>query len=379
MRIAVISHNIYPCSLGGLEVFNYYFIKELAVQGHKIWIFTFCNNDWNNENIHHIKLWRGVPGLATLSIYCSIIINLIKLKNKIDIIHIPYTSNEPLAFPILFIKKLLHLPYVIVIHGGGMDEWKLKLLHGLFFKHAADIVAVSEIIGKEYEKRSGRKIKIIPPLLPFNESTISKSEIRNKYGISEKEIVILSLGTIKEIKGSDVLLEAFLSLGKYYIESNNLKLVYVGDGPMKVELEKITLEKNFSRHVIFFGSIPHKKVSEMYKLADIYIIPSLFEGKPISLLEAMFNGLTIIGSNVNGISNIITHKKNGVLFEKGNSDDLKNKIIEIIDNRNLARNLGDSAKNNYSKRYIFQNIISDHIKLYKEAIDLPLELNHREI
>jgi len=370
LRIAVISHQIYPCAFGGLEVFNYYFIRELANQGHTIWVLTCCDYDWNNESIHLLKLWRRLPGLATVSIYFSVILNLMKLKGKIDLIHFPYTSNDHLAFPMLLCNRLFDLPYIITIHGGGMLKWRLKRIHKLFFKHAKGIIAVSEIIKKEYEKRSGRKIKVIPPLLPFVETKISKDDLKNKYGLNNDDVVILTLGSIKEIKGSDILLEAFLNLGKDYIKENNLKLVFVGGGVMRDELEEKIDEYNFSQYVKFFGFVPREKVSEMYKLADIYVIPSLFEGKPISLLEAMFNGLPIIGSNVNGINNLISDNKNGLLFERESIDDLKNKIIELVNDAVLSNRLGSSAKKDYSEGYVFENMILDHIKLYKEAMDL---------
>ena len=80
MNIAIISQQIYPCNIGGLEIFNYYFIKELASQGHAIWVFTCCDYDWNNEDIHRVKLWGDTPGITILSLYFSIILNLIKMK-----------------------------------------------------------------------------------------------------------------------------------------------------------------------------------------------------------------------------------------------------------------------------------------------------------
>ena len=366
----MISHKIYPCNYGGVEIFNYHFIKELASQGQTIWLFTCCDYDWDNEFIHRVKSWNGFPGLITLSRYFSIILNSIKLKDKIDIMHIPYTSDYFLALPLLLINKILDIPYVITIHGGGMYEWKHKTIQQLFFKHAYAIVGVSEIIGKEYERRSGRKINVIPPLIPFVETGIPKSELKNKYGFNNDDIIILSVGSIKKIKGSNILLEAFLNLGKEYIKANNLKLIYVGDGIMRNELEEKIVEKNLNPHVKFFGYIPHEKVPEIYKLADIYVISSLFEGMSISLLEAMFNGLPIVGTDVNGINNLITHKKNGLLFEKENIDDLKNKIIELIEDKDLVNKLGFSAKNDYSKGYLFQSMIADHIKLYKEITDM---------
>jgi glycosyltransferase involved in cell wall biosynthesis len=381
LRIAVISPNIYPCVHGGgLETFNYYFIKELAAQGHTIWLFTYCDYDWSEDNIHCVKLWKGFPGGILLTLHLSIILNLVKLRDKIDILHIPYASNDDKAFPVLFGKKFFGLPYVLTIHGGMTLEWRFKMLHKLFYVNADAIIAVSERIKAEYEKRSGKKIKVIPPLLPFVESIFSKSELRKKYGFNESDTILLYLGSIWYMKGSDILLEAFISLGEDYIKSHNLKLIYVGESIKGEEdminmLQRTVAEIKFGEYVKFLEPVAHERVPELYKLADIYIKPSLLEGSPVSLKEAMFNALPIIGSNVDGINTYITHGKNGILFEKGDSIDLKNKIIQLIEGNNLAHRLGIAAKNDYSTQYVFQNMISDHLKIYKEV----LNLNHKSI
>jgi len=338
-------------------------------------LFTSCNYEWSKENIHYVKIWNGAPGLTILSTFFLIILNLIKLRDKIDIVHIPYTSNDILAFPGLFGKKFIGLPYVIMIHGGMTLEWKFKMLHQSFFDNANFIIAASERMKLEYEKRTSRAMKVIPPLMPFIKSGIPKDELKKKYGFDTKDIVILYLGSIWYMKGSDVLLDAFISLGHDYIKSNNLQLLYVGEGiygetSMKDELQRKTIENNLSQYVKFFGSMPHEKVPEMYKIADIYVKPSLLEGSPVSLREAMFNGLPIIGSNVDGINTHLIHEKNGILFEKGDSNDLRNKLIQLIEDNDLAYRLGITAKNDYSKQYVFQNMISDHLKIYKEVINL---------
>lgn len=363
MNIAVISPQIYPCATGGFEIFNYYLIKEFARRGHKIWVFTCCDYNWNNDNIHIVKLRRRFP-----MIFISIFFNLIKLKNEVDIFHVPYTSNSTLAYPILFAHKLCGIKYVIIIHGGGMHEWKIKIIHELLFKYGSDIIAVSEIIKKEYENRSGRKIEIVPPLVPFVESEIPKDKLKQKYEFTKKGTVILSLGTIKRIKGSEILLDAFINLGKEYVKINNLKLLYVGTGVLRKVLQEQTNKKGFNQYVKFLGVIPHEQVNEIYRLADIFVIPSFFEGTPVALLEAMFNGLPIIGSNVNGINTLIKHKKNGLLFEKGNINLLTNNIKQLIEKKNLANKLGEAAKLDYSHRYTFNKMTSDHIKIYKRAI-----------
>jgi len=369
MNISILSPDIYPCVTGGLEIFNYYFIKELVERGHKILIFTTCDHDWNNKNISVVKLREKFLLYPTLSINFHIFFKLIELRKWIDIVHVPYTSNSPLAYPMLLAKKLFNIPYIILIHGGGMYPWRPKTPHKLFFRHADAVVAVSDSIKKEYEKRSGRKINVIPPLIPFRESKISKGELRNKYGFGDNDTIILYLGSIKKIKGSEILLDAFLNLGKEYIEENNLKLLYVGDGVMKPTIEEKVRERNFNKYVKFFGSIPHEKASQMYKLADIYVIPSLFEGLPLSLLEAMFNGLPIIGTDTEGINSLISHRKNGLLFERGNAGDLKEKIKELVENKDLSSKLGNAAKNDFSKSYNFEDVVSEHIKLCNDIVE----------
>lgn len=370
MNIAFVSPQMYPCHTGGLEVFNYYLIKELAARGHTLWIITRCDHKWTDKNIHCAKLLGFHQNTTIHTMNLSITHKLIKLNDQIDIVHVPYTSNSYLAYPILFVHKLSSIPYIITIHGGGMYEWKQKLLQKLFFNNAANIIAVSEVIKEEYEKRSGREIIVIPPLIPFTELKNSKNEMKKKYDFTYKDRILLSLGSIKKIKGSDILLNAFLRLGREYIKETNLKLLFVGDGSMKLELKKKVDKNNLHEHVKFYGNVTREKVPEIYKLADIYIIPSLFEGTPISLLEAKYNGLPIIGANVKGINTMITHGKNGLLFEEGNSDDLKNKLIELLNDPIKANILGISAKSDYFRGYKFEDMISDHIDIYKKAIEI---------
>lgn len=368
MNISIISPQIYPCKTGGVEIFNYYLIKELAAQGHKIWVFTYCNYNWNNRNIHCVNLWRRFLGSSMLSVNFSIFIKLIQLKNKIDVVHVPYTSNSPLVYSMLLAKKLTNIAYIITIHGGGMYSWKPETPQQLSFEHAGAIIGTSEIIKKEYEKRSGRKVIYIPNSLPFEKSKESKYRLRKMYHFSEEDTIILSFGTIKKIKGVDILLESFLQLGKNFIEKNHLKLLFVGTGPMKSKLEQIVKEKGFEKSILFFGHISEENKPKIYKLSDIYIIPSLFEGLPLSLLEAMYNGLPVIGTDTTGINQLIKDYKTGLLFPKGNSDILKKKIKLLIENKDLMNELAENEKKMIRSFYNYDDMIEKYLNIYKLAI-----------
>ena len=363
MNIAFISPQLYPCVTGGVEIFNYYLIKELAKMGHKVWIFTNCEHDWANENISVVKLNKRFLLHPTLSIASHILFELMQLRKQIDVVHVPYTSNSYLAYPMLLAKIFLGIPYIIVIHGGGMYPWKQKTLHKLFFQHADAIVAVSETIKEEYEKRCGKKIRVMPNLIPFNHSKETRIDLKEKYNL-ENSLNILYLGTIKKIKGVDTLINAFMCLGLEYIKTNNIMLVICGRGPLKKTLEKRVWLGGFAEHIKFWGFVDEKAKLEAFKMSDIYVIPSHFEAQSISLLEAMSNGLPIIGTDTTGINNMIKDGDNGLLFPVGDHIILKNKLKLLIEDENLRLNLATKSEEYYNENFNYDKWLKKMEEIY---------------
>ena len=160
MNVHIISPQIYPCYVGGVEIFNFYFADELSSRGINVIVHTGCEN----ETINHICKEKKILGnqIPIISQWASIIYNIATSKSRVDLLHVPYTSNSPLVYPILFLRYLFKVPYVVVIHGGGLKPWKYPRIHKKFFINAGSIVAVSNPIRDEYEKRTGKKIKVIP-------------------------------------------------------------------------------------------------------------------------------------------------------------------------------------------------------------------------
>lgn len=363
MNIAMLSPEIYPCVTAGLEIFNYYLIKELAERGHKVLIFTTCNHNWDNKNISVVKLRKTFLLHPILSINSHIFLKLAELKKHIDVVHVPYTSNTPLVYPLLLAKKLFDIHYIIIIHGGGMYPWKPKTPQKLFFQHAESIVAVSEPIKEEYEKRSGREIKVMSNLVPFNHSNETKINLKKKYNL-ENNLIILYLGTIKKIKGIDTLINAFMNLGSEYIKNNNIMLMVCGTGPLKSSLEKRVYLKGFTEHINFLGFVDEKTKLEFLKMSDVYVIPSHFEGQSISLLEAMFNGLPIIGADTTGINNLIRDGDNGLLFPVGDHHILKDKLKLLIEDEKLRFNLAIKSETYYNENFNYNEWFKKLVEIY---------------
>jgi glycosyltransferase involved in cell wall biosynthesis len=368
MNILFISTYLYPCHVGGVEVFNCHLIQALAKE-HLVTVLSTCASDFENKNISLIKINPRRCLIQKVSLLVEHVQLIFRFRKKIDLIHVPYMSRSWLYGVYLPVfRRFFGIPYVLVLHGGGMLPWKPRLPHLLLFRNAAAIVAVSQTIQEEYAVRSGRRIQLIPPLIPFHSATRSKSEIRQALGYREDDLIIMTLGSVKKIKGSDLLQQAFFSLGPEALEKHRARLLVVGEGPMRRSLEEEVKRRHFDTRVRFLGSVPHERVREMYRLADIYVIPSLMEGAPISLSEAMFNGLPVVGSDIESIRLLIKDGQNGLLFRKGDSRALAQKLRVLLSDPGLREKLGTAAEHTHDSGLRFEDVVNAHLRLYEEVV-----------
>ena len=365
MNILFISHRLYPCVVGGAEIFNYYLLKELPLFC-DISLITSCSKH-DDLNVSLIEIDPKKFGSARVALPLQDIFHILKLRKKIDLIHV---SSYMRAFwlqwiPYPLMKMIFGIPYIVTIHGGGMHEWKPSFPHKFLFNNASAVIGISKRIKKEYEKRSGREVDFIPPLIPFDLCSEDRETVRRRHGYGSRETILLCLGSIKKIKGCDTLLNAFMSLGKGFIGEHKLKLIFAGDGDMREDMERLASERGFSDLVKFTGWVPHSEVPELFRIADIYVLPSHFEGTPISMLEAMCNEMPIIGSDVDGINDIIEDERNGLLFEVNDQEELTNKISLLVRDKNVAKKIAAQARMDYEKKYNYEEVVRQYKDLYE--------------
>ena len=103
-------------------------------------------------------------------------------------------------------------------------------------------------------------------------------------------------------------------------------LVFCGDGPMLKRLKYHANSSQVNKYIKFYGHIEHRDVHEIYKLSDIFVIPSLHEARALTLSEACYNGIAVIGSSIRTITNIIRDGDNGLIFKSENIEDLSLKL-----------------------------------------------------
>lgn len=363
-------NRLYPCDSGGVELFHYYFLRYLS-QSQKICVLTNCKKfkEFESENLKVIVYPGKVFGKASFSAFVYHTYHLFLNRKRIGLVYTPYDSKSWYApYHLILLKIIASIPYILRISGGEMFPTKPFYLHQKLFDFSDGRITVARPMKEEYEFRHKKNIKLIPSMLPFIESSRNKNHIRDELGIDHNSLVLLFVGTIKNIKGPDILLNSFMSLGLDYIKKNNLRLFFAGKGPMTDQLKKEISGTGFEGYIVFGGHIQHEKICDLYNAADIFVIPSLKEARPLSLSEALFNGMPIIGSDIKAIKNIINHKANGMLFKQGSCENLAEQIKILVENESIRIKLGQTAKANYKSQYGYDEMLKEYLKYFKTII-----------
>lgn len=186
-----------------------------------------------------------------------------------------------------------------------------------------------------------------------------------------KGFVIGIATTIREIKGFEYLLEAFARFSNKY-EST---LLLAGDF-RTIELKKKYLsliqKLGIRNKVVITGLIKHRFILNYIDLMDVYVLPSVFsEGCPNSLLEAMYLGKPVIGSDIGAIPEIIEHKKNGLLFALKNVAEIYENLILLKEDKELCKEIKSEAKRTIMQKFNYDKESKEWFKIYKETIKLP--------
>lgn len=361
-EILFIETQKYPDVVGGAEVFDYYLAGDLS-KSYNISYLSY--SPWNNSKL----IYHNVSRIKPFGIFTPFLIflKLLKIRKKIKLIHIRYSRSKWLNYwPYLVMKKCFDIPYIITIHGGGLTPWIFEDFYKYFFRNAYKVTGISSLICEEYKKRANIDVLFTPPLLPFERSTKTKDIIRQEKGITLQADVFLIVGSLKHLKNPITVLKAINFIGKDYLKKNQLCFIFAGDGCLADEMKKYINEHVLNTHVHLLGYIRREKIHEYYAMADNYIVSSDFEGTPLGMLEAMFNGLTIIGSNVRGINNIIKDNDNGLTFKVNDYEELARKIKLISEDKLKAKKLGINAESDYFTRFDYSHVINFYSRLIED-------------
>ena len=346
-------------ALAGAEIMCENLVYGLKQQGVDVVVVSFF--DYHSAITERLEK-AGVKIIylnKKLGIDVSIIAKLRKIfkQEKPDIIHTHrYATEYALPAAILAgVKKRVHTVHNVAQKENGRLG---RMLNRGFFKcnHVVP-VALSSIVQESITKEYKLKKENIPVI--FNGIDLSKCQPKENYKLKDDGVTILHIGRFMEQKNHQGLIEAFSIFHQAY---PNSKLQLIGDGEKRKEIQTMVEEKGLSDVVSFLGL--QDNVYAYLHDADIFTLPSLYEGIPMTLIEAMGTGLPIVATNVGGIPDMLTNGKSAILTEV-NSQLIADAFLELAADEEKRKTLGEQAKQQ-SVKFSAEIMAEEYLKIYSE-------------
>ena len=331
------------------------------------------SNNKINEYVHFEVGRKDTESKKFLSRLYRIINNTIEWKkllkqNNDAIIHynIPLMKAAIIRdYTLLKIAYNFKLPIVLHIHGGNFIKERkrpryIKHLLEKIFSWAKAVIVLSEkektIIEEDFKLKN---IQSLPNCISLSEARQYKKSFNKKHSLS-----ILYLGRIEKNKGIDYILEAAKK-----IKSENIPFMLHFAGKEEnlgeyIPLFQKELGDNFTYHGIVYG----KEKTELLKECDIFILPSFYEGLPMSLLEAMSFGLIPIVTPVGSIPTVVQNQENGIYIKVKDYDSIINAIKILNTNNDLNKKLSENTKNTILNKFNDVEYINTLNNIYKNIL-----------
>lgn len=274
-------------------------------------------------------------------------------EEKIDIVHLHSCIWGSLGAT--YIAEKLNVPLVITEHSSYYGRFKVRFLEKLIIKDTLEkadkVISVSGYLKEILWKYYNGNIEVVPNMVDCNEFLCSKLNEPN----NNKKFTFLSLCYLKSNKGVDILINAFSK----YFRNEDVELVIAGDGPERVNLEKLAIDLDIKDKVIFKGALSRDKVKHEMNNCDAFVLPSRFETFGVVLIEALSCGKPIISTR-NGGANDIVNDLNGLSVNVDDSDDLGEKMYYMYKNYDKYERyrIRQDCIDRYSKNYIIQKLIN---------------------
>ncbi len=264
--------------------------------------------------------------------------NCLRILGKEDNYDILQVCGRVLLVKLKRVKK--KIPVVIRFPGPPGKRSKNLL------SQADALIASGDAV--RYIREHFRKDVVdIPPGVDFNFFKPTLSNIRDKFSIGNNKL-LLFVGRFVPLKNLSFMVATFREVIK---ERKDIRLMLVGEGPLKNTIKGIVKKYELEKYIIFTGKIPNDALPKYYSAADIFVIPSSYDNFPNAVLEAMACKLPIVATRVGGIPQQIQEGKNGLLIESNNIDELKTAILKLINNDKLAQEMGRRNREIVKERY----------------------------
>ncbi|MEM4337025.1 MAG: glycosyltransferase family 4 protein [Candidatus Woesearchaeota archaeon] len=333
----------YDVTLAFGTAYNNEFVEKAKKCGIKIKVF---------KTLKHNNFFLYLPALVEIFLYIK--------KEKFDIVH---THTSEAGFLGRIAAKMSGVPIIIhTIHGPSFTEQRnflinncAILLERICAKFTHKIISNADTLTDDYlSKKIGRKEQYITVRSGIDLKRFSPKPLPNN-----KVVTFLFAGRLAEQKG---LINLILAANK--LKKENIKFLIAGDGELREDLKKKIQYFNL-KNVEMLGEV--KDILPLLEKSDVVIVPSLFEGTPRIIYEAMAVGRAVIASDLPGVRVQVINGKTGILVKPGDVDELAEKILLLAKNKELRERMGREATK-FSKDFGKENLVKGVEKVYEEML-----------
>ncbi len=384
----VLFSDTYPPDINGVATSLYNLHLTLVNHGHKCMVVTV--NPWNNDVMIDDDIIR-IPGLELKKLYGYHIAGFFNQKafeavKKFhpDVIHVNHDAGlgqfgficaSRLNVPTAYTYHTMYEDYTYYVTKGHFDLIAKSIVRSyirLKAEQTAEFIAPSEKV-KDYLRSIGvdTYINVVPTGVDFSrfrEQIGTKEEalaLRKKFGIDEKDFVILSLGRVAKEKSIDVCLRGYADYLKSG-EDKPTKFLIVGGGPALDDLKALTKELGIEKKVIFVGPVKPDETQYYYQISDCFVSASITETQGLTFMEAMASSLVVLARYDDNLAGTIVDGKTGYFFY--DLGDFKDRLRAIVNLSPSARKNIISQANKALEPYSLDAFHDNVMEVYRRAI-----------
>ena len=266
-----------------------------------------------------------------------------------------------------FILAAEHLPrYKWLLRPKQYVQRQIRKFASRMVSH---IIAVSTQINDNLLQVFGPSLSGKITVIPNGVNTaryggpVNRDGLRAALGLPPQSFLLAMVGTLKKVKGHTYTIQAVTNLAPLF---PNLHVLFIGDGELRAELETQVTAAGLENRILFLGN--RQDIPDLLSACDIFVLPSLWEGLSMALLEAMATGLPIVASAVSGTVQAITPGESGLLVPPGDVPALTQAIACLVEDPHYARTLGNNAQHLAQAEFSAQRQARAHIALYQKIL-----------
>ncbi len=285
---------------------------------------------------------------------------------RIDLIHAHLPVPGVLA---RLAKRRAGVRLVYTEHGiPSRSRIATRLANAMTYRMNDAVIAVSDEVAKRvrpYIRGERPSLVTIPNAIDpelFAGAAISRERLCREFGFPPDAHIVVNVGNLRAVKGHRYLLAA---ARRVIQREPRARFLLVGIGPLAKPLAQEARRMGLNGQVVFTGF--RRDAAALIGAADLFVLPSVYEGLPVSLLEAMALGRATIATRVGGVPEVIAAGETGVLVEPADADGLADEIVSLLGDPERRRRLGEAARRHVTRRRGMRQMVEAVEDVYRQV------------